>query len=399
MSEEQVDGILGQPIKRGRGWGTLRGGSHAPIALTNHYAGVGGATVEIQFYLHKVHGKRWVEPVPAGPGEPKVRAILCGHADSVTTVMFSPDGKTLASDGGDNSIKLWDVSTGQERATLGGHAKAIQGMVFTPDGTTLASGGEDGLRLWDVMTGKQLAALDDQAGGVVALAVSPDGKLLASADREKAIRLWNLASRETTAVLKGRGDEIAFSPDGTRLASTSLRDETTCLWDMAAGKNVAKVQGYGVLFSADGKTLVTACGDKAVRLWDVPTGKERAALPAVRLPWVSISPDGRTLAVWADHGDPRVIRLWDVALAKEVGSLPKSNEVVHAVVFSPDSKSLAMGDDSRIVLWDVSTWRRWAACQGHTDDVCCVAFSPDGKVLASGSHDNTVRLWDLPAAR
>ena len=159
---------------------------------------------------------------------------------------FSPDGKTLASGSFDNSVKLWDVSTGKNTATLAEHAEAVYCVAFSPDGKTLASAGGTAslgeIKLWDVAAGKLLADLPGHAKRVIAVAFSPDGAILASAGGENIVRLWDLATRKSIKTLEGHTDGVkclAFSPDGKTLASGS-RNNTIRLWKVAAAKEPAK---------------------------------------------------------------------------------------------------------------------------------------------------------------
>ena len=159
---------------------------------------------------------------------------LEGHTRAVREYIFSPDSKILASGGDDAAIIFWDVKTGNQLANLTGHTKSIRALTFSPDGKTLASGATDELRLWDVNTGTPIS-YPDVALNVEALAFSPDGKTLASVSGSM-ILLWKL---ETTfqphSMLRGHQGAIhvlMFSPDGKTLASGS-NDGTVLLWDMA----------------------------------------------------------------------------------------------------------------------------------------------------------------------
>src|SRR5262249_54428654 len=135
---------------------------------------------------------------------------LQGHTSSVHSVAFSPDGKTLASGSGDETIKLWDVATGKEQATIKGHSD-VDSVAISPEEGTLAagSGGVVGgvisgeVKLWDVATDKERATLKGHTGSVNSVAFSPDGKTLASGDSVGTIKLWDVATGEERATLKG----------------------------------------------------------------------------------------------------------------------------------------------------------------------------------------------------
>ena len=326
--------------------------------------------------------------------------ILEGHTGGVRSVVFSPDGQTLASVSR-GTVRLWDVNTGRTRQTLGEHTDWdwVDSVVFSPDGQTLAGGSSD-IRLWDVNTGRTLQTLRGHTGGVRSVVFSPGGQTLASGSSDNTVRLWDVNTGRTLQTLRGHTHwvySVVFSPDGQTLASGS-RDSTVRLWDVNTGRTRQTLRGhtdevFGVVFSPDGQTL--ASGSRGtVRLWDVNTGR---TLQTLRGHSVVFSPDGQTLA---SRGVDYTIRLWDVNTGRRLQVLRGHTDPVYSVVFSPDGQTLASGSaDNTVRLWDVNTGRRLQTLRGHTDSVYSVVFSPDGQTLASGSADDTIRLWKIPDTR
>jgi WD40 repeat protein len=122
---------------------------------------------------------------------PGAGRAYAGQYDQLSGVVFSPDGRFLASFWG-NGIMIWDAHTGQERAALLGHHDSVATMAFSPDGGRLASGGYDhAVRIWDVMSGLELLTLRGHSDVVQSLAFSPDGHLLVSGSKDGTVKIWD----------------------------------------------------------------------------------------------------------------------------------------------------------------------------------------------------------------
>ena len=237
------------------------------------------------------------------------------HGRDVYSVAFHPDGKTLASGGWDNTVRIWDRATGKElrRFTAstgpGSEHSRVQSIAYSPpDGKFLAagiSGGAAGVVIWEVTTGKEARRFTEVQRPVTSVAFCSDGKTLAAADVDGLIRLWDASTGEALRQLKGHTqwvESIAFSRDGKMLASAS-RDRTIRLWDPDTGRELRQLQGHSdmvlaVAFSRDAKTLASGSWDKTLRLWDVGTGKERRVFQGhfAAVSTVTFFADGKRLA-------------------------------------------------------------------------------------------------------
>jgi WD40 repeat protein/type II secretory pathway predicted ATPase ExeA len=294
---------------------------------------------------------------------------LKGHSGWVTGVAFSPDGLRLASGSWDQTVKFWDVATGQGLGNIADEIKGVEALAFSDDGHWLAAEtSSNTVALWDATTGREIRTLPgNQPSGllsrgnwVYSIAFSPDSRWLASGVDDKTVRLWEVKTGRAVRDLPGLRRSviyIAFSPDGRWLASGG-DGKTIEIWEVASGQEMRRLSGhkkdvYAVAFSPDSRWLASASGDKSVKLWDVLAGRE-------------------------------------------VYTLVGHRNSVTSLAFSPDGRWLASGSwDRTVKIWDVQTGREVQTLAGHTHRVYTVAVDGGGRWLASGCEDGTIRLWRL----
>ncbi len=261
---------------------------------------------------------------------------------------------------------------------------SVAAVGWSPDGTRLASGDDSGrVRVWDPVSGVAVAALDGhldpgtvltplRPSPVTSVAWSPDGTRLASGDTDGRVRVWDPATGVVTEHRKHWvTSSVVWSPDGSRIASASGPDPDD--------GNLSK-------------------GD--VRVWDSVTGVDVAEIPGLYtvrnsgVQSVGWSPDGSRVAVAGGGKSSSDVRVRDPVSGVFVAVLPNPG-LVWAVGWSPDGTRLAVAStDPAVLIWEPATARVVAVLEGHTHFVHRVAWSPDGTRLASASYDGTVRVWD-----
>jgi len=244
---------------------------------------------------------------------------LTGHSDRVRSVVYSPDGRYLASGSDGRTIKIWEVATGKELRTLTGHSYSVYSVVYSPDGRYLASGSVDKTtKIWEVATGKELRTLTGHSDWVYSVVYSPDGRYLASGSVDKTTKIWEVATGKELRTLTGHSNwvlSVVYSPDGRYLASGSW-DETIKIWEVATGKQLRTPTGHSevvrsVVYSPDGRYLASGSRDNTIKIWEVATGKELRTLTGHSSSVLSVvySPDGRYLASGSSDD---TIKIWRV---------------------------------------------------------------------------------------
>jgi WD40 repeat protein/serine/threonine protein kinase len=315
-----------------------------------------------------------------------------------STVAVSPDKTTLAADGLRNTIKFWDIRTGEQLATLSGHSAELKSLKFSPDGEFLASAAYDGsVRLWTLPIRGQRTILAGHSGNSFSSPTfSMDGSSMAAVSRT-GVNIWDTSSWSLRATIPIKAQfAAALSPDGNTIAGIVATKVE--LWDVKTSQlrlshEAAGELGRFVAFSPDSERLLFSTRT-SVYVWDILAGNPVATPFQIDMgPRKAIfSPDGRFIAIVGED-----VQLWDSTSEDGPRRLSGGEQDLYGAAFSPDGKTLATGGSDRIItLWDVETGAERARIPAP---VSGLGFSPDGRTLASAAGSLSVRLYDVESAQ
>jgi WD40 repeat protein len=289
---------------------------------------------------------------------------------------------------------------------LPGHKEAVWSVVFSPDGRLVASSGYDPFVLIHDRNGHEYSRLPTRSAATLAAAFLPDCQSLITADYDGNIVLWDIDTRTTKWLFTAPGQMfncLAVSPDGRRIAA-GARDSRLYLLDAATGKSFTpaplrcepEVVG-GAAFFPDGRRVVTASGDGTIRVWDVRSmriTRRYAAGSSVR--GIAVMPDSKRILTADRRGD---VRIWNASGSSERDSIvwrAGDGTRLNALAVSPDGRSFACAGSNRridVVSPAGTLQHRYVAPAG----IHSLQYASDGIDIVSGGAQGNVQLWRAPA--
>jgi eukaryotic-like serine/threonine-protein kinase len=288
------------------------------------------------------------------------------HPARVTSVAWSPNGKSIASASDDKLVNICDSTTGTTLRIYHGHTAQVYTVAWSPNGKFIASAGADNtVQIWDATTGTTLLTYTGHSGAVNSVAWSADSTQLASASDDQTVQVWDVNAG--TLIISYTGHtasvlSVAWSPDNTLIASgswdntlqafTTINTEAFATGDTVYSYGGHNAEVYAVAWSPDGNNVASASGDKTVQICS--------------------GIDGKTRRTYKGH-----------------------TGIVLALSWSPNGKNIASaGADTTVQVWNAANGTKAAfTYHGHTNSVFATAWSPDNKRIASAGSDNTLQVW------
>jgi WD40 repeat protein/serine/threonine protein kinase len=333
---------------------------------------------------------------------PGTRKVFMGHKDTVWHTAISPDQREAVSGSGgfspasnfyqkmptylplntrsaqfsDNTVRMWDLATGEQLRILAGHTNTITAVSFSQDGRHIISSSADAtIRIWDKDTGSEQKVLSHTAQ-VLSIAVRDDLLVASDYDFETSTShmiLWNWRTGQEIRRFEGQSDviySVAISPDGTQILSGAgpsgpfskrSGDNDLVLWDLESGAIARRLRGhkdavFQVAFEPTGRGAISSSADSTLIVWNLDDGSIRTVFR------------GHKTFAYAFALSPR-------------------GDCVFSASF-----------DLSIILWDVERGQEIRRFYGHAGPVTTAQFLDDGRRVLTGSIDKNLRLWDIYSA-
>jgi WD40 repeat protein len=379
----------------------------AKVVLCFFRRGVVMTRIRIVFFLSAVAA---MVPTVAAQSPGPLKA----HAALVHALAISPDGKTLATGGFDNLIKLWEIGSDgslKPMKELKGHTGPVYAVAFHPREPLLVSGSQDKTaKVWNLKDGKITAEFKSHSDIVDAVAFSPDGKFIASGSADKSVRLWNPADGKELKNLgthTGSVYAVAFSPDGKVLASASA-DNTVKIWDVAGQKELKVLKGHeqpvtAVTFAGDADTVVTASMDRTIRVWSIQAVKDiQPPAKDKQDPKKDGKKDEKQDAKKDSKPDEKKDGKDGKASPKDAGELIRLGPTMddpYAIGWSDKTKLLAVcGYSGQVTSWKLDDPKP-RFTKPIKNPGYCIVFTADGQGVYTGHDNGTVVYTPLTSAK
>ena len=325
-----------------------------------------------------------------------------GHTDRVKTIVVSPDGQFALSGSADNTLKLWEISTGKEVRTFKGHSLSVESAAFSPDGRFVLSGSLDKtVKLWDTNTGIEIRTFDGHTEEVNSIAITPEGRFAISGSTDNTLKLWGMqqTTNNISYPLTAAISEISTDLQQVKNAASLMEKAKTKISQglYAAAVNYLREAQLIPGYQRDDHILDMITGCRAIdndkELWFVDGWCKRTFTGHTHnVNSLSITPDGR---FFLSGSDDKTLKLWEIATGKEIRTFTGHIHRVNSVAITPDGQFALSGSHEAMKLWKISTSQIIRSFRYHTGSI---AITPNGR-FALSSHSQSLILWDIATGK
>jgi WD40 repeat protein len=320
---------------------------------------------------------------------------VTAHRGKARAARFSPDGRTVASGGADGTLVVIDVSTGRRHVVVRNPNTIAYRVAYSRDGHRIAAGYSDGtIRIAATRGSRRVRVLRASRSGVFGVALSDDGTRVAGAGLDGTVWVWDLQGKDRPVLLRGSRHEVtsvSFQPGHAGHLITADARGWLRFWNVERGVQEGKVRAeqqaiFAAQYSRDGRRIVTANEDGAVRVIDAVSRLETAVLRGHTGPAhdVNFSAEGNRVI---SAGQDGTVRIWDPGMTRVM-----EGRVTNAAISSDGRRVVAGGARGIVRIWSAATGRLQATLRGHSE-LSYAWFSPDDRRVLSVSQDDTVRVW------
>ncbi|MFB0562266.1 MAG: WD40 repeat domain-containing protein [Candidatus Lokiarchaeia archaeon] len=325
----------------------------------------------IDYKKEQTKGKSKIEISEKLPSFPNFNTLdepsrtFTGHRGGVSSVCISSDSRYIVSGSYDDTIKLWNLHTGELIRTFSGHRDGVFSVCISSDSRYIVSGSEDNtIKLWNLHTGELIRTFTGHKRAVNSVCISSDSRYIVSGSDDHTVKLWDLHTGNLIRTFIGHYSivtSVCISSNSRYIVSGDIgdiHDDTIKLWDLHTGDLIRSITGHtsqvsSVCINSDSKYIISASWDQTIKLWDLHTGE--------------------LIRTFTGH-------TWSV----------------RSLGITSDSKYIVSGDaGDHVKLWDLHTGELIRTLDGHTSISWPVYISSDSRYVVSGSRDNTIKLWKI----
>ncbi|MBN2683090.1 MAG: caspase family protein, partial [Bacteroidales bacterium] len=336
--------------------------------------------------------------------------IQKGHLKYVSCADFSPDGKYVATGSLDNSIKLWNLSTGKEIRSFNKHTGTVLSLFFSKDGKTILSASSDNTAIiFDLLTGKALHIFKLEKENLETAVFSPDYTKVILGDNRDNVEVWDIQTEEKLGNFIKSYDykvhPLLVSPDGTKILNRLSYKEVNVV-ELSSGNTVLTINSdkpYSASFSPDGKYIAIGSIKLFTQVFDAETGKEICYLKDNEetkcdgcRQMMAFSSDSKTIITGALRGN---ISAWQVPGGKKIRTYHDCENQITQLNFSANNNFIIATESSRLFVYNVKTGNKVLEKKDSYINHFTVSNSPDGIFAILPGENNKADIWNISTGR